>query len=152
MSTYVKSTQYKKLAKCFAVHILEFEILQNTWKNHQNAKFIDEKLKTKSLTFFVSFFSCDLQDFRFDMWTAKHFAQASCTELTLSFGYICQDNSGMEFYFWILKMSIPFQTDKWGAVEWHHDIELHDTAARVAAANIFFQCHTNDHLIKSKMR
>ena len=51
-------------AKCFAVHILKFEILQITWKNkkkHQNSRFIDEKLKTKSLMFFVSFFfSCDL--------------------------------------------------------------------------------------------
>ena len=43
----VKSTQYKKLA----VHLLKFEILQTTWKkNHQNAKSIDEKLKTKELS------------------------------------------------------------------------------------------------------
>ena len=49
-------------------------------KKRQNA--IDEKLKTKSLMFFVSFFSCDLQDFK--MWTGKHLAQASCTELTLN--------------------------------------------------------------------
>ena len=47
-------------------------------------------------------------------------------------------------------VDFTFQTDKWGNVEWHHDIELHDTAARVAAANVFFQCHTNDTLIKSK--
>ena len=32
---------------------------------HQNAKSIDEKLKTKGLMFFVSFVSCDLQDFKF---------------------------------------------------------------------------------------
>ena len=32
-------------------------------KKRQNA--IDEKLKTKGLMFFVSFFSCDLQDFKF---------------------------------------------------------------------------------------
>ena len=56
--------------ECFSVHILKFEILQTTWKKnqkkpHQNARFIDEKLKTKSLMFFVSFFSCDLQDFKF---------------------------------------------------------------------------------------
>ena len=31
-------------------------------KKHQNVRFIDEKLKTKSLMFFVS---CDLQDFKF---------------------------------------------------------------------------------------
>ena len=56
-------------AKCFAVHILKFEIFQTTWKKqnkkHQNDRFIDEKLKTKSLMFFVSFVSCDLQDFKF---------------------------------------------------------------------------------------
>ena len=34
-------------------------------KKHQNTRFIDEKLKTKSLMFFVTFFSCDLQDFEF---------------------------------------------------------------------------------------
>ena len=73
----VKSVQ-EACAKCFAVHLLKFEILQTTWKNktkkHQNARFIDEKLKTKSLIFFVSFFSCDLQDFKVDMKAAKHLA------------------------------------------------------------------------------
>ena len=34
-------------------------------KKHQNARSIDKKLKTKSLMFFVSFFSCHLQDFKF---------------------------------------------------------------------------------------
>ena len=34
-------------------------------KKHPNARFIDEKLKTKSLMLFVSFFSCDLQYFKF---------------------------------------------------------------------------------------
>ena len=33
-------------------------------KKHQNIRFIDEKLKTKSLMFFASFISCDLQDFQ----------------------------------------------------------------------------------------
>ena len=28
-------------------------------KKNQNARFIDEKLKTKNLMFFVTFFSCD---------------------------------------------------------------------------------------------
>ena len=55
-------------AKYFAVHISKFEILQTTWKNktkNQNARSIGEKLKNKILMFFVSFFSCDLQDFKF---------------------------------------------------------------------------------------
>ena len=37
--------------KCFVVHILRFEIwnhMKKQNKNHQNARFIDEKLKTKS--------------------------------------------------------------------------------------------------------
>ena len=34
-------------------------------KQHQNAKSIGEKLKTKCLMFFASFFVSDLQDFKF---------------------------------------------------------------------------------------
>jgi hypothetical protein len=33
-------------------------------KKRQSARFIDEKLRTTSLTFFVLFFSCDLQDLK----------------------------------------------------------------------------------------
>ena len=54
--------------KCFAVHLLKFEIFQTSWKTkqkHQNAKSIGEKLKTKGLMFFVSFLKCDMQDFKF---------------------------------------------------------------------------------------
>ena len=34
-------------------------------KKHQNAKSIGEKQKTMGLMFFVTFVSCDLQDFKF---------------------------------------------------------------------------------------
>ena len=34
-------------------------------KKRQNYNSIDEKLKNKGLMFFVSFFSCDLQDIKF---------------------------------------------------------------------------------------
>ena len=34
-------------------------------KKPQNAKSNSEKLTTKDMMFFVSFFSCDLQDFKF---------------------------------------------------------------------------------------
>ena len=61
-------------------------------KKHQNARFIDEKLKTKSLMFFASFFHVICNISNFNMWTANHLAQASWTELTLqgpiSFYYI----------------------------------------------------------------
>ena len=63
----VNSVQ-EAFAKCFVVHLLKFEILQTTYKTkqkHQNAKSIGKKMKNKGLMFFVSFFSCDLQDFKF---------------------------------------------------------------------------------------
>ena len=44
-----------------------------------------------------------------------------------------------------------FQTDQWGNVEWAHDLELHDTSARVAAAAMFVQCHSSEHLTKTKI-
>ena len=63
-SSKVNSVQ-EACAKCFAVHILKFEILQTTWKNKtKNLKSIGEKLKTKGLMFFVSFLSCDLQNLK----------------------------------------------------------------------------------------
>ena len=52
-------------------------------KKHQNAKSIDEKLKTKGLMLFVLFFHVISKISNFNMWTAKHLVQASCTELTL---------------------------------------------------------------------
>ena len=42
-------------AKCFALHLLKFEILQASCKT-QNAKSIGGKLKIKDLMFFASFF------------------------------------------------------------------------------------------------
>ena len=48
------------------------------------------------------------------------------------------------------RLELNFQTEKWGNVEWAHDLELHDTSARLAAAAMFVQCHTSEHLIKSK--
>ena len=73
-------------AKGFVVHKLEFVILQTKWKNKkrlQNIKSIDQKLKTKSLMFFVLFFHVICKISNVNMWTAKHLVQASCTELTL---------------------------------------------------------------------
>ena len=54
-------------------------------KKHQNARSIDEKLKTKSLMFFASFFHVICKISNFDMWTTKHLVQASFNELTLGF-------------------------------------------------------------------
>ena len=55
-------------------------------KKHQNAKSIGEKVKIKGLMFFVS---------NSNMWTAKHLAQASCTELTLP-NQICKNHYRVE--------------------------------------------------------
>ena len=67
ISVKVNSVQ-ETCTKCFAIHTLEYEILQATWKDeakqHQNARSIGEKLKTKSMMFVVSLFSWDLQDFK----------------------------------------------------------------------------------------
>jgi hypothetical protein len=57
-------------AKCFAVHLSKFEILQITRKNKaKNIKMLSrsfgEKVKSKGLMFFVSSFSIDVQDFYF---------------------------------------------------------------------------------------
>ncbi len=51
-----------------------------------------------------------------------------------------------------LKLStyLIFQTEQWGNVEWAHDLELHDTTARVAASSLFVQAQTSQHLRKEK--
>ena len=65
----VKSTQYIQEArvKCFAVHLLKFEILQTTWKTkqkHHNAKSICEKSENHGSDDLINFW-CDLQHFYF---------------------------------------------------------------------------------------
>ena len=50
------------------------------------------------------------------------------------------------------RIFLNLQTEKWGNVEWAHDIELHDTTARVAAAALFVHCHTNEHMIKASSK
>ena len=57
----VNSVQ-KAFAKCLAVHISKFEILHTTWKN--KTKNIELVKNWKLRVLLVSFFSCDLQDFK----------------------------------------------------------------------------------------
>ena len=91
-SCKVNSVQ-EACAKCFLVHILKFEILQITWKkwNKKNQTLSFHFLPQDSsfwCVFFFVLFLCGLQDLDFNRWTAKHLAQASCTELSLyNFGY-----------------------------------------------------------------
>ena len=67
---------YKNLKSC--------KPYQKQNKKSQNAKSIVDKLKTKGLMFFVSFFHVICKISNFNMWTAKRLAQASCTDLTLT--------------------------------------------------------------------
>ena len=74
-------------AKCFAVHILKFEILQITWKKwnkeHQTLSLQFFTNRSSILMFFVLFFHVVCKISNFNMWTAKHLTQGSCTEFTL---------------------------------------------------------------------
>ena len=74
-------------AKCFAVHISKFEILQITWKNwskeHQTLSFQFFTNRSIILMVFVLLFHVVCKISNFNMWTATNLAQASCTELTL---------------------------------------------------------------------
>ena len=71
--------------KCFAVHILHFEILQITWKNEtKNIRPLVFSFSSINLAFWCFFFHVVCKISNFNMWTAKYLAQASCTELTLS--------------------------------------------------------------------
>ena len=111
--SYLIATVQEAWAKCFAVHLSKFEILQTKTKNqkHKNAKSFGKKLKTKSLMFFVSFFHIICKISNFNLWTAKHLAQASCTELTLhhcgfwelKMPYVIFENEGS------IKLKIIFQ-------------------------------------------
>ena len=74
-------------AKCFAVHLLKFEILQTTWKNKtKNIKMLNLLVKNWKVRVWwplFHFFHVFCKISNFHMWTVKHLVQASCTELTL---------------------------------------------------------------------
>ena len=56
LTVKVNSVQ-EACAKCFAIHILKFEILQTTWKNKtKNIKILDLLLKNRKLTVWCSLF------------------------------------------------------------------------------------------------
>ena len=73
--------------KCFAVHVLKFEILQITWKNQtKNIRLLVFSFSPIDLAFWCflfCFFHVVCKISNFDMWSTKYLAQASCTELTL---------------------------------------------------------------------
>ena len=79
------NSEQEACAKCFPVHILKFEILQITWKKwnkeHQTLGF-QFFTNTASRLMFL-FFRVVCKILYFNMWTAKHSAQASCAEFAL---------------------------------------------------------------------
>ena len=84
---WVKATQYKKLTpnafRFTYQNLKSCKPHEKQNKKHQNATSICKKLKTKGLMFFVSFFHVICKISKFNKRTAKYFAQASRTELTL---------------------------------------------------------------------
>ena len=87
---------YITCTKCFAFHVSKFEILKTTWKNKtKSIKMLDVLMKNWKIRVWCSLFhffhvTCKISNF--NMWTAKHLAQASCTELTLPWGMVLIKN------------------------------------------------------------
>lgn len=48
------------------------------------------------------------------------------------------------------RLELETQTERWGNVEWAHDLELFDTTARVAAATMFVHLSSSQHLQREK--
>ena len=78
------SSVQEAYAKCFAVHLLKFEVLQTTWKNKvRNIKMLNLLVKNWKLRvwcYLFHYFHVICKISNFNMWTAKHLAQASCIE------------------------------------------------------------------------
>ena len=79
-TTKVNSVQ-EACTKCFAVHILKFEIFQITWKKGNKGN--PYSLVFHQMMFFILFLHVVCKISNSNMWTTKHLAKASCTELTL---------------------------------------------------------------------
>ena len=52
----------------------------------------------------------------------------------------------------LARLENNFQIDKWGNVEWHHDIEHHDLVINCAAASIYFHFVTELHSVINKKK
>ena len=64
-------------------HIEIWNLTNQMKKQNKNTRSIGEKLKNKSLMFFVSFVHVIFKISNFNMWTAKLLAQASCPKIPL---------------------------------------------------------------------
>ena len=43
-----------------------------------------------------------------------------------------------------------FQIEKWGNVEWHHDVDLMELRARISSATLFIHLNSEDRTLKQK--
>jgi len=50
----------------------------------------------------------------------------------------------------LTRLELEFQTDHWGTVEWAHDLELHDTTSRLAAATLFVHFNQSSYNTRTK--
>ena len=94
----VKSTQYKRLAP----NALRFTY-QNlkSCKSHKKYETLSFQFFTNRfsiLMFFISFFHFICRISNSDKWAAKHLAQVSCTEFTLSKSSVCNEVMSMLLY------------------------------------------------------
>jgi hypothetical protein len=85
--TKVKTIQ-EACAKCFAVQILKFEILQITWKKwYKEYQILSFHFSLINIAFWCFFFLCFhvvCKISNFNVWTAKHLVQACTIVSTLS--------------------------------------------------------------------
>lgn len=50
------------------------------------------------------------------------------------------------------RLEEEYQLKFWGRVEWAHDLNQQDTQARLAACILYIHFHSNDHLVKEKLK
>jgi len=50
----------------------------------------------------------------------------------------------------LARLEQSFQAERWGSVEWHHDVELHELRCRLSAAALFIHWCSESHSIKQK--
>ena len=63
---------------------------------------------------------------------------------------LCDRMVSVEDAVYLSRLEQEFQAEKWGRVEWYHDIEVMDTRAKVAAASTFVHLFSEQRDVKQK--
>ncbi|XP_076030580.1 ATP synthase mitochondrial F1 complex assembly factor 2 homolog l(2)k14505 [Oratosquilla oratoria] len=50
------------------------------------------------------------------------------------------------------RLEIDYQTQRWGSVEWSHDLEMLDQQSKFAAAVLFIHLNSSERIVKHKMK